>query len=391
MNGSSPHLPESWLSRLGGADASGWLTAFQSDAEQAVSDLLWNRFYFGPLNLTERGQLLATWLEAFGDSENFASRLDSAFATWVEKNWGSFEQPTVSMASAWTCLGSVIEFSARLPQARLAGAAAALRARFALRERFLGSFSTAPAADPLGFYLAVVAEFQDDRSLAGLWRRLCDLPDGVPFYHAKYAILGLRRLKAADGWENGSLRAEVVLGLLRLAAALDRLVRERGLAEQVAKSTFRRVAVQLAAAYPGSPRWSEHGLALALEMRERPQLWVLDAIEPLAIAVKQERAKANRPHTRPRPSIQSDPAWPDRARILATELRNGRIKLSACSTSSAAMPKLRATPTSSFARSATLPRGFCGWPRESRVNGRRRLEVGNRTTPLLGTRLKMPS
>eukprot|EP00825_Cyclidium_porcatum_P032182 TRINITY_DN34342_c0_g1_i1.p1 TRINITY_DN34342_c0_g1~~TRINITY_DN34342_c0_g1_i1.p1 ORF type:complete len:128 (-),score=12.54 TRINITY_DN34342_c0_g1_i1:11-394(-) len=48
---------------------------------------------------------------------------------------------------------------------------------------FLGSFSTAPAADPLGLYLAVIAEFQgDDRSLAGFWHRLCDLPDGAPFY-----------------------------------------------------------------------------------------------------------------------------------------------------------------------------------------------------------------
>ena len=326
MNGSSPHLPEAWLSRLGGADASGWLTAFQRDAEQAVSDLLWNRFYFGSLNLTERGQLLDTWLEAFGDSENFAPRLDSAFAAWIEKNWGRFEQSAASRVSAWTCLASVIEFSARLPQnSRLAGAAAALRARFPQRERFLGSFSTAPAADPLGFYLAAVAEFQgDDRSLAGFWQRLCDLPDGVPFYHARYAILGLRRLKAENTWENGSLRAGVVLGALRLATAFDRLVRERGLAEQVAKSTFRRVAVQLAAAYPNSPGWRDHGLAHALEMPRLPQKWALDAIRPLADAVRQEQASANPSHARPRPSVQPDPAWADRVEALATELHHGR-------------------------------------------------------------------
>jgi hypothetical protein len=42
-------------------------------------------------------------------------------------------------------------------------------------------FVKPPAADPLGLYLAVVAEFQgEDRSLAGFWHRLCDLPDGVP-------------------------------------------------------------------------------------------------------------------------------------------------------------------------------------------------------------------
>jgi len=326
VNGSSAHLPEEWLFRFGGADASGWLTAFQADADAAVCELLWNRFYFGPLNPIERGQLLATWLEALGDTGQFAPRLDSAFAGWVQKNWGRFDHPAVTMVSAWSCLASVIEFSARLPQSsRLVHAAGALREHFSLRERFLGSFSTAPAADPLGFYLAVIAEFQGgDRSLAGFWQRLCDLPDGVAFYHARYAMQGLRRLKAANNRENGSLRAEVVLGLLRLATAFDRLVREGGLAEQVARSTFRRVAVQVAGAYPGSPRWEEHGLAPALEMHERPQKWVLEAVRPLAAAVKQEQVRANRPHVRPRPSIQADPAWTDRARALATELRNGR-------------------------------------------------------------------
>ncbi len=329
MNSSSAHLPEEWLSRFGGADASGWLSAFQADADAAVCELLWNRFYFGPLNPTERGQLLATWLEALGDTGQFAPHLDSAFAGWVQKNWGRFDHPAATMASAWSCLASVIEFSARLPQSsRMVRAAGALRERFSLRERFLGSFSTAPAADPLGLYLAAIAEFQGgDRSLAGFWQRLCDLPDGVAFYHARYAMQGLRRLKAANNRENGSLRAEVVLGLLRLATAFDRLVREGGLAEQVARSTFRRVAVQVAVAYPGSPRWEEHGLAPALEMHERPQKWLLEAVRPLAAAVKQEQARANRPHVRPRPSIQADPAWTDRGKALATELRNGRTNV----------------------------------------------------------------
>lgn len=324
MNGLSIHLPEEWLSRFGGADASGWLTAFLTDPDVAVSELLLNRFYFGPLNLTERWQLLATWLEALGDNGQFAPRLDSALAGWIQKNWGRFDHPVVTMVSAWTCLASVVEFSAKLPQSsRLVRAAAALRERFPLRERFLGSFSTAPAADPLGFYLAAIAEFQgEDRFLAWFWQSLCDLPDGVPFYHARYAMLGLRRLKAANSLENGTLRAEVVHGLLRLAMAFDRLVRERVLAEQVARPIFRRVAVQVAAAYPGSQRWAEHGLGQALDMRERPQKWGLEAIQPLAVAVRQEQAGANRSHIPPRSSIQADPVWTSRAKVLAAELRN---------------------------------------------------------------------
>ncbi len=324
MNATLSLVPESWLTRLGGIDASGWLAAFRSDAPKVVADLLWNRFYFGPLNLTERGHLLSGWLEALGDSEEFAPLLDARLRDWVEANWGRFEQSGITLASAWTCLERVVALSARLEApARLSNTAQALRARFTHREQFLGSFSTAPAADPLGLYLAVIAEFQNDRSLAGFWHRLCGLPDGVPFYHAPYALLGLRRLKAADAWESGTLRAEVVMGVLRLATAFDRLVRERGLAEFVAKSTFGRIARQLAAAYPGSPRWSEHGLAALLEMPERPRQCVLDAIRPLADAVAREKANAKRGYAPPPHASKPDPAWPSRARELAESLRHG--------------------------------------------------------------------
>ena len=312
------------MARLGGADASGWLGAFRQDAAGAVADLVWNRFYFGPLNVTERGQLLANWLEVLGAEEGFAAELDAQLAGWVETHWGRFEQPGVMLASAWTCVASVVEFSARLnPPERLFATARALRARFTERERFLGSFSTAPAADPLGLYLAVIAEFQgDDRSLAGFWHRLCDLPDGAPFYHARFAILGLRRLKAATHWENGTLRSEIVLGLLRLASAFDRLVRERGLAESAAKSEFRRVATQLAAAYPNSPFWREHGLAQLLDMPDRPRKWVTDAVRPLAEALRKEQASPLGARPAPRRSVQPGFDWVPRAKELANSLQS---------------------------------------------------------------------
>ncbi|MCY2990159.1 MAG: tetratricopeptide repeat protein [Planctomycetota bacterium] len=317
-------LPETWLAEIGGRDASGWLTAFAQSPRQAVADLLWDRFYFGPLNLTDRGQLLAGWLERLGAAEGFADRLDAELAGWIVENWGRFDAHAESLASVWSCACSVVEYSARLPREyRLVRSAAALRERFAERHSFLGSFSTAPAADPLGLYLAVVAEFQgDDRSLAGFWHRLCDLPDGVPFYHARYALLGLRRLKAEDSAEDGTLRTEIVLGLLRLARAFDRLNRERGLTEYVAKATFRRVAAQTAAAYRESPRWAEHGLAETRELPERVQRWVLDAIPPLADAMRREMAKAAAHRHWPRRPILPDPTWAQRVRELADAFRH---------------------------------------------------------------------
>lgn len=324
------NLPESWLTLLGGRDASGWLAAFAALPERAVNDLLWDAFYFGPLNLTERGQLLVGWLDLLDNSEQFAERLDRELSHWVEKNWGRFDHSAESLASAWSCLCSVVEYSGKLStESRLKKCASALRARFSDRRQFLGSFSTAPAADPLGRYLAVVAEFQgDDRSLAAFWHRMCDLPDGVPFYHARYAMLGLRRLKAADPAENGTLRAEIVLGLLRLARAFDRLaedqvLRKPGLPERIAKATFRRVASQTAAAYPKSPRWRAHNWAELVEVPERAQRWLQEAVPALL-------------HTsavvRPRKSIEPDRTWPQRARDLAIQLKSGNHKSLASAT-----------------------------------------------------------
>ena len=319
------NLPESWLTLLDGHDASGWLGAFAEAPKKAVADLLWDTFYFGLLNLTERGQLLSGWLDLLGNSNHFAEQLDAEFADWVEQNWGQFDRRAESLISAWSCLCTVVEFSAKLPEdSRLKNCATVLRARFDERQRFLGSFSYAPAADPLGLYLAVVAEFQgDDRSLIGFWHGMCNLSDGVPFYHARYAMLGLRRLKATDPLENGTLRAEIVMGLFRLARAFDRLVRERWLPEKIAQLTFRRVAVQTAAAYPDSPRWREHGSTGVLQLPERAQKWILEAIPPLADSLRREKNKRTQHSTRSRSLIEPDPNWPKKGRELAALLRRG--------------------------------------------------------------------
>src|SRR6266851_5620755 len=191
MSDITKDIPEAWLSRIGGRDVSGWLGAFLTDPKQAVADLLWDVFYFGPLNLIDRRQLLTTWLDLIGNSESFAKLLDQEFASWVKENWGRFDRGAELLASAWSCLCNVVEFSAKLDDdSALKNCAAELRDHFGERHQFLGSFSTAPSVDPLGNQLAVVAEFQgEDRRLAAFWHHLCDLPDGVPFFHARHSIL----------------------------------------------------------------------------------------------------------------------------------------------------------------------------------------------------------
>ena len=321
-------IPESWLIALGGRDISGWLLAFTDSPKKAVADLLWDSFYFGPLNPNERGQLLETWLDLLGNSEQFAERLDAEFTSWVDENWGRFEHSAHLLASAWLCLLSVVEFSSKLQRDSVLGNCAdALRIRFAERQRFLGSFSTAPAADPLGLYLAVVAEFQgNDRSLAAFWHRMCDLREGVPFYHARYAMLGLRRLKALDPIEDGTLRAEIVLGLFRLARAFDRLVREHTLPEHIAKMWFSRVAAQTVAAYPNSPRWGEHGATKVLDLPDRPRIWLQEAIPTLVDAMQRpSNRRPPRQHSTGTP-VQPNRSWAKKARELAACLRVGNSK-----------------------------------------------------------------
>jgi hypothetical protein len=291
-------VPNNWLERIGGADASGWLGAFRVDAQAAVDALIWDRFYLGPLNLVERSQLLLGWLEVLDDQDGFATALDSVLSKWIENNWGKqSDAPIETVVSAWNCVNSVVQGSASLRnESRLHKAAQVLKQRFVTRQSFLGSISTTLGSDPLGLYLAAIAEFQTNRSLAGFWHRMCDLGDGVPFYHARYAILGLRRLPAANNLEAGTLRAEVVRGLIRLTQAFDRLVREHRLREDHARSTLRRVAAQTAAAYPDSPNWVRYGLDAVLALPEKAQGWLLEGVKPLADAVR--AAKKKSPETR---------------------------------------------------------------------------------------------
>ena len=291
-------VPRNWLERIGGTDASGWLGSFCAAPDKAVDALMWDRFYLGPLNLVERSQLLLGWLEVLDDQDGFATTLDLALSRWIKDNWAKQTEAAIeSVVSAWCCVNSIVQGSASLRnESRLHKSAQILKQKFVTRHSFLGSISTAPGSDPLGLYLAAIAEFQLDRSLAGFWHRMCDLGEGVPFYHARYAILGLRRLPAANSLEAGTLRAEVVRGLIRLTQAFDRLVRERRLGESQAQSTLRRVAAQTAAAYPDSPNWTRYGLDATLALPEKLQGWLVDGIKPLADAARAAKKKNSEVH-----------------------------------------------------------------------------------------------
>src|ERR1017187_5346694 len=145
-------VPNNWLDRIGGLDASGWLGSFRADAQAAIDALIWDRFYLGPLNLIERSQLLLGWLEVLDDQDGFATNLDLVLSKWIEDNWAKQNDvPIEAVVSAWSCVNSVVQGSASLRnESRLHKAAQVLKQRFVTRHSFLGSISTTPGSDPLG-------------------------------------------------------------------------------------------------------------------------------------------------------------------------------------------------------------------------------------------------
>lgn len=155
-----------------------------------------------------------------GAEGDFLPRLDAALAAWVVRSWGTVPESRTAarLADAWSRLAEVVTYLDKLE-----ATAAILRAGFEEARDYLGPLSPSPARDPLGRYFAAIAEYQPDRSLAPFWWRLCDLPDGVPFFHARYAIAGLCGLPAPEDEEAGGFRTEVIRGVVRLAQAFRRL------------------------------------------------------------------------------------------------------------------------------------------------------------------------
>jgi tetratricopeptide (TPR) repeat protein len=231
-----------------------WLLAFESAPVQALDSLLGRRFYFGSLNAADPEELLVDWAFLLADANGFIGQLDEALVAWIEENWGIFP-PGVSaarLADAWSRLANVVTYVEDLPRA-----AQALRDRFDDREDFLGPLSVGPSRDPLGRYLMAVAEHQEDRRLSPFWWRLCDLQDGVPFYHAPYAIAGLLGLPPLDESQAGGFREQAAWGVVRLAEALHQRIEKREVQPARARDEWLWTARRAMARLPFLGLWRE--------------------------------------------------------------------------------------------------------------------------------------
>lgn len=254
-------LPEFWREKFSGEPIPAWLESFQADADDAVDGLLTGRLYLGHLNVAERDLLLADWVERLGDAETFRERLDGALVRWIERYWGKLDYlRPASLADTWQRAANAIAFAAP----HLAGAAKELRRHFGDRQSFLGVLSVAPSRDPLGCYLAALAANQSDDALASFWDWMCDLPQGVPLYHARYALEGVAGLPT-DAPERCSV---IGGGLLRLGRALHRYVLADIIKASDAEQEWKTLAYWCVTAFPFQARWREFAAREANRLAE---------------------------------------------------------------------------------------------------------------------------
>ena len=250
-----------------------WLRHFAAEPDAAIMELLTGGAALGHLKPTEPEELLARWLDSFGD-QGFATQLDSALARWIDRCWG---KPALAEAvgsaaltgSAWCHAGWVIAGSEKLGKA-----AARLRIHVVKDRTFLDALTEGRSRDPLGCAWMALANHQPDRDLLELWWRLCKLPPDEPWYRGEYGIFGLRRLPPERPGQGGGLPMEVPEGLLRLAEGLAGRAEEGWLDEKVAREEWQRVAQLTMMAYPFPDAWRKFWRRATGYMEKREADWV---------------------------------------------------------------------------------------------------------------------
>ena len=282
-----------------------WFYAFEGAPGKALDDLLFGRVYLGHLNVADPGELLMEWASVLGERGNFIQRLDGALHDWVTENWGRF--PPVSaarLAVAWCRVADAVAFLDGLERS-----AEVLAAYFDDRELYLGPLSDGISRDALGRYLFAIGRHQKDRQLAPFWWQLCDLNDGTPFHHGRYAIAGIQGLPPVQN-RRGEFPEEVARALVKLGTALDRLVAEKLLPPSEAEEHFLEVARHTVAAYPFRLRWRQ---ALFPDLAKAPGR-LSDWLRKLVPDIDKPLAQS--------PGSQAvwNPTWQERGQELEREL-----------------------------------------------------------------------
>jgi len=282
-----------------------WLSAFAEDPSGSLSALLAGRWYHGALNAEDPDNLLLDWGSGLRDIPEFVDDLDDAFATWIDDHWTHPDLDPRPEVAWHRALRVIALLDADLPRA-----AHALRARRPDALDVLGPMTRGPSKDPMGWYWVCLALNQPTDELLSTWWKLCRLQPGVPYFHGRIGLLGLRRVPGED---LGRFRSSVADGLTRLASGLDERVEARLLRQRVAEKAAKAAAIEVFRAYPFPRAWTAYWSQAAGNLAPRPRAWLTAVLgEPTGGATRRQREVV---------VSRSDPEWPQRRHSIADRLR----------------------------------------------------------------------
>lgn len=110
-------VPACWAETFGVEPVPDWLAEFDANPDKALDRFLTGEAYLGHLNIGDRDNVLAGFVERLADRGQFTRRLDEALVRWIQANWGRFERLRLTaLAIAWQNAINVVSFS-KLPGA----------------------------------------------------------------------------------------------------------------------------------------------------------------------------------------------------------------------------------------------------------------------------------
>ena len=298
-----------------GAHVPRWLEAFAREPDVGMAKLLFGTADMGGLGAADPGTLMLHWLHGIGGTcPEFVGAVDEAMARWVEAGWGRTDVAEARgsaavLAAGWCTLGTIL--GARTDLRRTA---AALAAHVRADREFLAGISQGRSRDPLASAWWGLARYQPDRALLVDWRGLCSLQPGVPWYHGALGLRGLRHAPPADATLRGGFSYEVADGLVRFARGLIHHEAERWLPKRRAEEEFTTQARVLLRAFPYPDAWRQFWQdAVGRHDHDPPSEWIEGVFGPAP-----RQGGKRRP---PPVACRWNPGWPDRARRIATDLR----------------------------------------------------------------------
>jgi len=244
-----------WKRRLAAPQQHQWFEAFESAPGEALDALLWRRFDLANVGVLDVDDLLSRWVLTVGNEEGFAGRVDSALASWIERNWGEDESGSPeTLRGIWATVGRLL-CAAYVPsnERYLDNAATALRERLLKQPGFAPLLYSPRGCDAFFNCVNAVGLYQLDNHLRDFWWQLAELPNGFPSRYATLALTGIRRMRV----RHGGFRYDLGRALFIVAKSLSRLVRYGVTTDSLALDEFSYLYDRARSSFPSfEPAWA---------------------------------------------------------------------------------------------------------------------------------------